>query len=155
MRSERLTVAVECRASESGPSLHAVILQEGRAATGGLAEVFAPGSTDWPASGIAIRTEHHGLMEARAVPERGENGEIRISAPATPAIFAAVSAGKRYASVEFHAQQEVRTAGGVREIQRALLTGAALTDRPEYDSTSAELRERRSDLERVARVWLS
>lgn len=141
---------VEIRESDTGPTLYGVILQEGRAATGGRAEVFAPLSVVWPAEGIAIRTEHYGDEETRTVPERETGGEIRIATKATPSMVAAVNAGRRYLSVEFHSLQEARTAGGVREIQRALVDGAALTDDPEYGQTSAEVRKAR----RERRVWL-
>ena len=146
---DRLTVAVECRASESGPVLHGTIVAEGRASTGGRAELFAPGSVVWPHDGIAIRTEHRGAEHGRAVPVREANGEIRIEARATPAVFAAVESGRRFMSVEFYPLAESRTAGGVREITRALVDGAALTNRPEYGQTAAEVRSRSS-----RRVWL-
>ena len=51
---------------------------------------------------------------------------LRISTPATPAILTAY-ATRKYFSVEFHALAEVRTAGGVREIQRALWTPPRLS----------------------------
>ena len=145
---DRLTFGVECRASDSGPQLHATILEEGRAAVGGRAEVFAPGSLEWPTAGIVVRAAHYGAAETRAVPVRTGN-TISLTAPATPAIFAAVAAGKRFASVEFHPLREVRTVAGIREIQSALLTAAALTDDPEYGQTAAEVRTRKA-----VRVWL-
>ena len=150
MDAERLTVAVECRASESGPMLRGVILQEGRAARGGRAELFAPGSVRWPADGIAVRGEHLGAEIARAVPIREANGEIRIETRATPEVLAAIEqAGRRYMSVEFYALREHRTAAGVREIEAALVDAAALTDDPEYAQARAEVRERRP-----VRLWL-
>ncbi len=144
VQPERLSVVVECRASESGPMLRGVILQEGRAATGGRREVFAPRSVTWPADGIAIRGEHRGPELARAVPTREAGGVIRVEARATPEIFAAVEGGRRFMSVEFFPLQERTTADGVRELQRAMLDGAALVREPEYDSTCAEVRSRRS-----------
>ena len=141
---EQLVCTVECRASESGPMLRGVIVQEGRAARGGRRELFAPGAVTWPADGIAIRGEHLGPELARAVPVRGDRGEVRIEAPASPSIMAAVGRrNQRYLSVEFHALREVRTTGGVREIELAIVTAAALTDRPEYHQARAEVRERR------------
>ena len=116
----RIPVEVEIRESEGVPRLHATILQEGRAAAGGRNELFAPGSVLWPEAGIAIRTEHHGRAEANAMPTRQPGGEIRIAAKATPAIVAAVAAGRKAMSVEFTALRETRTAGGVREITRGL-----------------------------------
>ena len=137
---DRLTVAIELRESESGPVLHGVILQEGRAGRQ-RRELFAPGSVSWPSEGIAIRTAHLGPTEATAIPTREPTGEIRISAPATPAIVAAVKAGRNRMSVEFAPLRETRTESGIREIERAFVDGAALTDRPEYQQTAAELRE--------------
>ena len=52
-------------------------------------------------------------------------------------------------SVEFHALDAIQTPAGVREIRRAMVGAAALTDDPEYEQTRAELRERKR-----ARVWL-
>lgn len=109
---------------------------------------ITPGAVVWPADGIAIRTEHLGAEHARAIPER-DGTEIRITAPASPAIFDAVNAGRKWLSVEFHAITETRTAGGVREIERALVDGASLTDDPEYHQTVAEVRAARR-----RRVWL-
>ena len=119
---------VECRASASGP--------------------VAPGACCWPGDGISVNLAHHSAPETRAVPVR-EGNEIRIEAPATPAIFSAVQAGQRFMSVEFHAVAETRTTAGIREIERAVLTGACLTDDPEYHQTSAEVRTRKGP-----RLWL-
>ncbi len=138
------TIPVEIREADGdGPRLHATILQEGRAARGGRAELFAPGSVDWPSNGIGITTRHHGSVETRAVPVRMPDGSIEIAARATPAIVDAVRGGRDRMSVEFRALREHRTAGGVREIESALVDRAALTDDPEYHQTAAELRERR------------
>lgn len=147
--AERLVFDVELReADDDVPRLHGVILVEGRAARGGRAELFAPGAVTWPNDGIAIRTEHFGPVEARAMPSR-VGTEIRISARATPGIVQAVQAGRRRMSVEFHLLAETRTAAGVREIERALVDAVALTDHAEYDQTSAEVRDRK-----VTRWWL-
>lgn len=149
MTSQSLHARCEIRETDDGPRLVGTIVQEGRAARGGRAEVFAPGSVTWPSEGIEIRTRHLGPAEAVAMPVRQPNGEIRIAVRATPAIVAAVQSGRDRMSVEFMATREVRTAGGVREIGRALVDGASLTDRPEYPSTRAELRDRRRRA-----VWL-
>ena len=143
-----MRVSVEIR--EAGGQLHGVILQEGRAATGRRAEVFAPGSVTWPADGIEILTEHYGKAETRAFPHRDALGRIKVRAKATDAIRRALGDGKTYMSVEFRAMEERKTAGGVREILRAYVEGAALVDNPEYDSTAAEVRSRK----RRPRVWL-
>ena len=129
--------------------MNGVILQEGRAAAGGRAELFVPGSVSWPESGISIRAAHRGAEEVRAIPIREPDGTIRVSAVATPAIVEAVRAGRDSMSVEFFPLRENRTAGGVREIERALIDGAALTSDPEYKQTAAEVRNKRA-----RRVWL-
>ena len=141
-QTDRLTCAVECRASESGPVLRGVVLAEGRAATGGRAELFTPGSCVWAPDGIDVLLEHRGRPAGRVVPTR-EGNEIRIAMPAGPDVFRRVQDGARFLSIEFHALAEVRTAGGVREVQRAFLSGAALTDDPEYGQARAEVRTRR------------
>ena len=146
--SEMVRVNVEVRAE--GGELFGVILQEGRAASGGRAEVFAPGSVTWPAEGVAILTEHRGEAETRAFPHRDSTGHIRIRAAATEGIKRAVASGKRYMSVEFKAVEERTTKGGVREVLRAFVDAAALVASPEYDSTAAELRART----KRRRVWL-
>ena len=144
---ETLTCSVEVRESATGPVLHGAILQEGRAAQGGRAELFSPFSVVWPADGIKLLGEHRGAELARAVPTRDASGALRIETPATPAILAAF-ATRKFFSVEFHALREVRTSGGVREIQRALVEAAALVPNPEYPNVKAEVRASRR------RVWL-
>ena len=140
-------IPVELREASDGPTLRGVVLQEGRAAQGGRAEVFAPLSVVWPSDGIALLAEHRGAELARAVPTRDADGSLRIETRATPAILAA-HATRKFFSVEFHAIQEVRTAGGVREITRALVDAAALVTSPEYPNVRAEVRTSRR------RVWL-
>lgn len=152
MTRESLYADMEIREADGGPRLHGTILQEGRAAAGGRAELFAPGAVLWPDEGIEIRTIHKGAAEVRAVPTRARDGSITISAKATPAIVEAVRAGKTGMSVEFMALSEMRTAAGVREIERAYVGGAALTSVPEYSQTSAELRDKQP-AGRVT-VWL-
>ena len=116
------TCTLELRETDSGPTLHGVILTEGRAARGDRrAELFAPGAVIWPPDGIELRTVHLGRTEATAVPVR-QGSEIHVSTPATPALAAAVRAGKDQMSCEFHALAETRTASGVREIERAVIT---------------------------------
>ena len=45
-------------------------------------------------------------------------------------------------SVEFRSVEERTTAGGVRELLRAVVDAAALVSSPEYDTTTAEVRKR-------------
>lgn len=120
--------------------LRGIAIQEGRAAAGGRAEVFAPGSITWPVDGMGILTRHRTRPVARAIPRREDLGRIVVETPATPAIREAVEAGRRYMSVEFHSLEERTTRGGVREINRAYAVDVALVSDPEYSQTSAEVR---------------
>ena len=58
----------ELELRQEGRELVGVIVQEGRAATGGLAEVFAPNSIEWPADGIDILPMHRGAPAVKAHP---------------------------------------------------------------------------------------
>ena len=144
---ETLNCPVEVRESATGPVLHGVLIQEGRAASA-RAEVFAPLSLVWASDGVAIRAKHLGAEVSRAIPTREANGEIRIETPASAGLVAAFNEGRRFLSIEFHAVQETRNAAGVREIQQAFVPGAALVSEPEYKQARAEVRA----LQR--RVWL-
>lgn len=143
----RRSFEVELR--ESGEHLHGVMVQEGRAASGGRRELFAPGSVQWPSTGVSVLTEHRGNAEALAHPVREVDGRILLRTRATDAIRRAIDTGKRYMSVEFRAVEERTTAGGVREILRAFVPAVALVASPEYDTTSAEVRSKQR-----RRVWL-
>ena len=132
---------LEIELREEGRELVGVIVQEGRAATGGRAEVFAPGSVEWFEDGVAIKTVHHGDAEVKVIPERQADGRISIRAAATEGIRRAYAEGKKYLSVEFHPIRELKTRGGIREIQRAVVIGAAMVSNPEYSMATAELRQ--------------
>jgi len=128
---------IECR--QEGEQLRGLILTEGRAAAGGRRELFAPGSVVWPADGIALLDGHGGDRLAQVYPARHGN-EIRIATPVTDRIRQAVESGKAKMSIEFRSLQEQTTAGGVREVLRAVVHAAALVASPEYTQTSAEIR---------------
>ena len=141
---------VEIRQAEGRePELHGVMLTEGRAASGGRAELFVPGSVQWPSEGVEIAPSHVLPSEVRAHPVRESDGRLTLRTRATDALRQAVESGARFMSVEFHAMRERRTQAGVREILTALVVRAALTDIPEYDTTAAELRNKKG-----RRVWL-
>ena len=131
----------EIELRQEGRELVGVVLQEGRAATAGRAEVFAPNSVEWPADGIDILPLHRAAGEIKAIPERQADGRITIRAAATSALRRAYAEGRKYLSVEFHAIREVRTSGGVREIQKAIVTAAAMVKTPEYNMAVAEIRQ--------------
>ena len=152
-----LSIPMECRASESGPVLHGVILTEGRPAARAR-EVFIPGAVHFPPEGIEIRARHGGASEARALPTRdADTGELRIAVPATDALRRAVDVeGRRFMSIEFRALQERTTPSGIREVLSAWVDGAALAVRPYYDTTGAEVREAREAAQGAAEAlsWL-
>ena len=131
----------ELELRQEGRELVGVILQEGRAATGGRAEVFTPGSVQWPADGIDLLPEHRADSEVKAIPERQPDGRISIRAAATDALRRAYAEGRKYLSIEFHAVSAVHTRGGVREIQKAMVLAAAMVRTPEYNMAVAELRQ--------------
>lgn len=140
---------VEIRQAAEGGELHGVMLTEGRAASGGRAELFAPGSVQWPSEGVEIAPGHELATESRAHPVRQRDGRLTLRTRATDALRQAVESGRKYMSVEFHALKERRTQAGVREILTALVVRAALVKTPEYDTTAAEVRTKQG-----RRVWL-
>ena len=133
------TVPLEIRESDEGEHLVGVVVQEGRAGTA-RKELFTPGSLVWPAEGIPIRDTHLVGEVGRSVPTRHPGGEIRIRLKATPAIRSAYESGKKFLSCEFHSILESRAAGGIREIESALLAGVAMVIDPEYRQATAEIR---------------
>ena len=143
MDRDRLTAAVEVRSSADGPRLYATVLTEGRCAAS-RRELFTPNSVVWPADGVAVLGEHYGAELARAVPTRESNGEIRIEVRASDAVRRLVDVeGRKHMSVEFLPIEERTTESGVREVLRAMVDRVALTANPDYDTTRAEVRERR------------
>ena len=131
-------VELEIRSSDEGEHLNGVVIQEGRAGSV-RREIFSPNSLSWPAEGIPVRTEHLRGEAARALPTRHSDGSVRIKVRATPEIRAAYQAGKKFLSAEFFALRESRSAG-IREIESALLSGAAMVADPEYRQATAEIR---------------
>ena len=109
----------------------------------GRAEVFAPGSVEWPEGGVRILPEHRAAEPLTVLPATREgDGRITVTGPATPEALRLVAMGRRFLSVEFLPLRERTTLGGVREIQRAFVPSAALVTDPEYDMTGVEVRRR-------------
>lgn len=153
MADQAANLPVEIReAAGRDPMLHGIIIQEGRAASRSRRELFTPGSIEWPAAGVGVSTEHLGKVETRGQVVRHRDGRLELTAPATPAIVAAIDGGKRFMSVEFVAIAQAQLQSGVREIRRALVDVVALTRNPEYRMTSAEVREAAD--ERRFYLWL-
>ena len=140
---------LECRdggydLSVGAPSkLEGIIIQEGRAAAGGRAEVFAPGSCLWRPRGVELRNVHSSQpgsrIMAHVVPERDGDGNIRFEHRLTAELRRAVERGDGL-SLEFVPLSEHRTAAGVREIEQALVLAVAFTASPEYAQARAEMR---------------
>jgi len=142
-----MIVPVENRAKR----LHAVLIKEGRAADS-LLEVFTPGALQWPSEGIVMRPRHGAEVGiVQAWPER-RDGSIIVDIAPSEELLTRWKAGARNCSVEFHALAESRTRRGVRQIDRALLVGGALTSRPAYSDTPAEYR--RDDALHQYMLWL-
>ena len=113
---ETLNCPVEVRESATGPMLHGVLIQEGRAAST-RAEIFAPYPV-WfgPVTVFQSAAKHLGVEACRGQFQRREtNGEILqyLRRPAPPALVAAFNEGRKFFSVEFHADpRETRSKGG-------------------------------------------
>ena len=148
--------AVELRADEllqSPGRLFGVLLTYNeRAST--RSETFSSGSLSWPEDGIVLRRQHQrGAPIMRVTPElRGNQVVLDAQLPDTAAgrdAAAEVRGGLfRGLSVEFSATSQ-RFAGGVRQIQAALLKGAGLVDSPDYVGSRVEVRGRKG-----RRLWL-
>ena len=81
---------------------------------------------------------------------RTDDGMIQFEIDSTPELRARMDEAAGL-SIEFVSLEEKRTAGGVREIQSALITGVAFTPKPEYEQAKAELRESKR---RMIKRWL-
>lgn len=118
-------------------------------------EVFARGALEWAKNGVVINEQHNRQAPIlRAVPFL-DGDAVRIDQP-----FPNTTRGRDAAtnlregvytglSVEFGALAEGRR-GSLREIRRAMLTGAALVDKPAYTGSTAEVRQRAGR----RRLWL-
>ena len=155
---DELRCALELRADDSMTSpgrLTGVLLTYGeRAST--RSETFAQDALKWPTDGIVLRRQHQrGAPIMRVVPElRGSQIVIDVPLPDTAAgrdAAAEIRGGLfRGLSVEFRATSQ-RFAGGVRQIQAALLKGAGLVDSPDYVGSLVEVRGRAAGRRRL---WL-
>lgn len=150
----RRTFEVEVRESRGRKRLSGTMVTEGRAASGGRREVFAPGSVSWPVEGVGVSVGHYAAVEIRAQAMRQRDGKITLSGDATDAVERAIEGGARYMSVEFVTIRERTTKGGVREILEAFVPRAALVRNPEYDTTAAEVRNRPQRADQRRARWL-
>ena len=118
-------------------------------------ELFEAGSLEWPEDGVLLREMHDRQRPiARFIPE-ATDGEVRVAIvlPDTTAgrdaranVLAGVYAGL---SVEFRAIRET-VRGGLRVVQKAMLTGAGLVDQGSYSGATVEARAKSGK----RRLWL-
>lgn len=150
MQTREIRAAIECREDEtrSGPGLiDGVLIETGRVA-GDKAEVFAPGSIQWPSSGIRLLAEHLGRPVMKFQPvEDGNKLRIRERLPDTELgreVAREIRSGnKTEMSIEFFSRDEAKVAG-VREIRHALVDCVALVGGGSYGAQAkVELRERK------------
>ena len=121
-------------------------------------EIFSAGSLTWPTDGVLINLQHNRQAPVlRAVPFR-EGNEIKIDAPipdSTSGRDAAVMIRERVLtgmSIEFRSEQEGRR-GGLREVRKGTLGGAALVDKGAYPTT-VEVRHQDADALRLRAMKL-
>ena len=146
----RETRDVEVR--REAEELHAVLIQEGRASSGGRRELFTPGAIQWR-DGVDILAVHRGKVETRAIPERQADGRITVVAALTDGLREAWNDGRRFMSVEFHALEERTVKSGIREVSKALVVAGAMVKKPEYDAAVAEVRDD-VDVDKELYRWL-
>ena len=77
--AELETFQIELR--QQANELLGVLVQEGRAATGGRRELFIPGAVEWLASGVDILPEHRAGAETKVIPTRESDGRITFTTP--------------------------------------------------------------------------
>ena len=103
-------------------------------------------------TGVALRAEHLGAEDSRAIPTREANGEItNCERPQARPSLPRYNEGRKFLSIEFHSRsKETRSKSGVREIQQAFLcpVRGPRCRSPEYKQATAEVRTRQR------RVWL-
>ena len=145
---ESLLVPIEIRQDETrqSPGLLTGTLLTYETRARDRAELFSTGAFRWPAAGFNINAQHNRQSAVVRVLPFVEDGAIKIAAP-LPNTTAGRDAAENIRtgvytglSVEFQSELEKREAG-LRRIERALLVGAALVDRPSYGDSLVEVRE--------------
>ena len=145
------TRAIEIRLAEdpsrNGPGLLQGVLipYERRAAD--RAEMFKAGALHWPEGGVVLREQHNRQAPIVRFVPKVDGSEVRASIPlpdttrGRDAALLVRNGTLRGLSVEFIAEKESYVSG-VREITRALLTGAGLVDDPSYSGASVSVRHK-------------
>ncbi len=149
--SLEIRCAIECRADESRQSpgrLTGTLLTYGERASD-RAEVFLEGSLEWPDGGIVLNEQHDRKSPVMRFTPKLEGRQVVIDAPLPDTQRGRDAATSirnglfRGLSIEFASKFETRGTGGVREIRKARLGGAALVDDPSYSGSRVEVRQRR------------
>ena len=143
--TDELRCSIEVRADEMSPGRLVGTLLTYNEQARDRRETFAPGALSWPDNGVVLREQHNRQAPImRVIPEiRGDKVVIDSPLPDT-------SRGRDMAvmirngtftglSLEFRATAE-SFPGGLREIRRAILTGAGLVDLPSYRGSKVEVR---------------
>ena len=153
-KKDEIRFAIEVRADESrqGPGrIVGQLMRYGEQAQD-RRELFEKDSLEWPSDGVILNRQH-----TRTAPILRFTPTIDGDAVTLDAAIPDTTAGRDAAteirtgllkglSIEFRSLKE-RVSGGVRRIQKAVLTGAGLVDSPSYKS-AVEVRSKRR------RVWL-
>ena len=146
MKNEiRCTVEVRADDSRLSPGRLFGVLMKYNTRAKDRDELFLPGSLSWPDSGVVLNRQHSRQSPIMRVTPIVEGDEVRIDQPLPDSTAGRDAASEvrgangepplfRGLSIEFKAVRE-RVVGGVRRIQEAVLTGAALVDSPSYPTT--------------------
>ena len=155
--SDEIRCSVEIREDDTRQSpgrLTGTLITYGEQA-GDRAELFEPGSLEWPEGGVTLRRQHNRQAPIARVTPVVRGREVVIDTP-LPDTQAGRDAAREVRdglftglSVEFRAALQAH-AGGLRRIKRALLTGAGLVDSPSYAGSRVEVRQRAGR----RRLWL-
>ena len=156
---DEIRFKVEVRADEGrlGPGrLYGVVLPYSQRASD-RAEMFLPGSLQWPDDGIVLNRMHTRRSPIMRVVPTVVDNEVRID-QALPDTQAGRDAATEIRqglfkglSIEFVSLRET-VAGGIRRISSAMLRGVALVDLPSYSAAAVEVRAKPRQKRR--RLWL-
>ena len=153
-KKDEIRFSIELRADEArqGPGrIVGQLMRYGEQAQD-RRELFEKDSLEWPSDGVILNRQHTRTAPILRFTPTIDGDVVTLDA-AIPDTTAGRDAATeirsgllRGLSIEFRSLRE-RVSGGVRRIQKAVLTGAGLVDTPAYQS-AVELRSKRR------RVWL-
>lgn len=132
------------------------VLMDYATGAGDRPERFLPGSLSWPEGGVVLNLSHDRRQPVMRFEPEEREGRLVVDAPlpdtgrGRDAATMVRDGTLRGLSVEFRAARQ-RFRDGVREIEAALLTAAAIVDDPSYPAARVEVRGRRAGRRRL---WL-